>query len=406
MPVVFVHGVNNRIEDADYAEGVERKTSFLRSLLLPRLGIDAAKSHVSFPYWGGEGVTFRWNQASVPSGSDDVEALAVGGAAATTANPDIWLSEARFQYGAQGVNLGHLSKTRGFAVAVDLVWDTASAVLRPDQGRYADLLEGYEASLAYASKVPVPAWAFQEPAMSNREFVDRLLAESAPFRPAKVAGGAVETLGLGNWVQSLREAASRLASAPGDALTSITVGLARKSAHAKASRFLGDVFVYLDKRGTAQAPGKILEDVLAKLHAAQAAKQPGDDKLIVVGHSLGGVMMYDILTTFAPDVSLDLFITVGSQVALFEEMALYRASAKEPPSNPAQDRLPRPANVARWLNVYDTNDVFSFRAEAVFSGVDDYRFDTGYGLLDAHGGYFARPSFYKRLAARLTGKAG
>ena len=38
---------------------------------------------------------------------------------------------------------------------------------------------------------------------------------------------------------------------------------------------------------------------------------------------------------------------------------------------------------------------------AVFNGVDDYRFDTGYGLLDAHGGYFARPSFYKRLAVRL-----
>jgi len=184
-------------------------------------------------------------------------------------------------------------------------------------------------------------------------------------------------------------------------LTSLAVGLARKSVHAKASRFLGDVFVYLDRRGTLEQPGKILKDVLAQLRAAQEAKRPGDDKLIVIGHSLGGVIMYDVLTCFAPDVTVDAFVTVGSQVALFEEMALYRTSAQEPPVNPDKDRLERPAHAARWLNVYDTNDVFSFRATAVFNGVDDYRFDTGYGLLDAHGGYFARPSFYKRLAVRL-----
>lgn len=403
MPIVFVHGVNNRIEDADYAEGVARKTEFLKSLLAQRLGLDAATVHVSFPYWGGEGVKFRWGQASVPSGSEDVEALAIRAPGVVTTNPDIWLSEARFQYGAHGVNFGHLSKTKGFAVAVDLVWDTASAVLRPDQSGYGNLLEGYAASMAYAAKVPVPPWAFQEPPLSNREFVDRLVAEIEPYRPAKITGEPVEVLGLGDWLQSLREAVGRLASAPGDAVSSITVGLARKSAHAKASRFLGDVFVYLDKRGTAAQPGKILEDVLAKLREAQAAKRGGDDRLIVIGHSLGGVMMYDILTTFAPDVKVDMLITVGSQVALFEEMALYRSSATEPPANPETDRLKRPASASRWLNVYDTNDVFSFRAEKVFNGVDDYRFDTGYGLLDAHGGYFARPSFYKRLAARLNG---
>lgn len=404
MPIVFVHGVNNRIEDSDYEEGVARKREFLKSLLAPRLGLDAAKVAVSFPYWGGEGVKFRWNQASVPSGSDEVEALALGSPGAATINPEIWLGEARFQYGAQGVNLGHLSKTKGFSTAVDLVWDTASAVLEPDQG-CGDILDRYVASMAYSAKHPVPAWAFQEPPLSNQEFVNRLMKEIEPFRPAKAAGKPAEALGLGSWLQSLHEAVSRLASAPDDAVSSVAVGLARKSVHAKASRFLGDVFVYLSERGTVDKPGKILEDVLAKLRAAHEAKPDGDDQLIVIGHSLGGVIMYDVLTHFAPDVKVDLFVTVGSQVALFEEMALYRTSSKEPPANPKKDRLERPERAARWLNVYDTNDVFSFRAKTVFNGVDDYRFDTGYGLLEAHGGYFARPSFYKRLGARLIGGA-
>lgn len=399
MPIVFVHGVNNRIEDSDYAEGVARKEGFLKLILAPQIGLDQAKVSVSFPYWGGEGVKFRWNQASVPSGSDNVEALTLGSLGAGSADSEIWLSEARYQYGAQGVNLGELSKTKGFATAVDLVWDTASAVVRPEKG-YVDIVEGYAASLAYAKKNPVPAWAFQEPFLSNEQFVDKLMLEIGPYLPPEPANKAHETLGLSSWFQSLREAVSRLGSAPGDAASALAVGLARKSVHAKASRFLGDVFVYLDKRGT-DVPGKILEDVLEKLRAAQAAKQPGDDKLIVIGHSLGGVIVYDLLTHFAPDVKIDVFVSVGSQVAVFEEMALYRASNQAGPADPAKDRVERPVRAARWLNVYDTNDVFSFRTKGVFNGVDDYRFDTGYGLLEAHGGYFARPSFYKRLAARL-----
>ncbi|MBK5204703.1 MAG: hypothetical protein JJD98_04625 [Polaromonas sp.] len=396
MPIVFVHGVNNRIEDSDYAEGIARKEGFLKTILAPQIGLDPARVSISFPYWGGEGVKFRWNQASVPSGSDKVEALTLGPLGVGSADFELWLGEAHYQYGSQGVNFGELSKRRNFETAIDLIWDTASAVVRPDKGD-ADIVEGYAASLAYAKAHPVPTWAFQEPALSNEQFVDKLMTELALFLPAAKAN---EALGLVSWFQSLRDAVSRLGSAPGDAASALAIGLARKSIHAKASRFLGDVFLYLDKRGTDVA-GKILEDVLEKLRAAQAAKQPGDDKLIVIGHSLGGVIVYDLLTHFAPDLNIDVFVSVGSQVAVFEEMTLYRASKEGLPAHPPKDRLDRPARAARWLNVYDTNDIFSFRAEGVFTGVDDYRFDTGYGLLEAHGGYFARPSFYKRLASRL-----
>jgi pimeloyl-ACP methyl ester carboxylesterase len=172
--------------------------------------------------------------------------------------------------------------------------------------------------------------------------------------------------------------------------------------HEKASRFLGDIFVYLSERGTLEAPGAIVTDVLADLEKADKAKRSGDDKLIVIGHSLGGVIIYDILTYFRPDLKFDVLASVGSQIALFEEMSLYRASKADVPPNPPKDLLPQPTGIAKWLNVFDTNDVFSFRAQGVFAGPTDYRFDTGYGLLQAHGGYFARPSFYKRLAARLS----
>ena len=65
-------------------------------------------------------------------------------------------------------------------------------------------------------------------------------------------------------------------------------------------------------------------------------------------------------------------------------------------------KVKKPDNVGAWLNVYDTNDVFSFATSRVFEDSNDFSFDTGYGVFSAHGGYFERPSFYKRLAVRLV----
>ena len=137
------------------------------------------------------------------------------------------------------------------------------------------------------------------------------------------------------------------------------------------------------------------------LRNAQAKKTEEDGKLIVICHSFGGEILYDILTHFDPTLQIDCFITVGSQVGLFEEMKLYIES--KPSSNgPPPVKIRPPACVKRWLNVFDLNDVLSYRVEPVFEGVSDFAYDTGYSTLGAHGGYFQRPSFYRRLAARLS----
>src|SRR5260221_14113967 len=104
--------------------------------------------------------------------------------------------------------------------------------------------------------------------------------------------------------------------------------------------------------------------------------------------------MYDILTEFWPALQVDCLITVGSQVGLFEEMKLYLASDPNVPPNYPGGRVPLPPNLKRWLNVFDSNDVLSYRGMPVFDGVQDFHYDTGFSTLQAHGGYFLRPSFY------------
>lgn len=393
MPIVFIHGVNNRIEDKGYEPGVNSKREYFRSTFAPRVGISVQPQHVMFPYWGGQGVDFRWKQASLPRSSDDVVALGSNGAAL-----ELWLGEVRYQKGSETVSLGEVSRKEGFTAALDLFWDTASVAASDERAQ--EIAAYYEASLRYADDDPAPAWALATLPLDNDAFAQKLLEAIAPYLPQNTAAPAAVALGIGDWFASAREAIRRLGNAPGDAASAVLAKLGRKSVHESASRFLGDIFIYLTTRDQTE-PSNILADVLAKLQEAHAARTPGDDKLVVVGHSLGGLLAYDALTYYLPDVKADYFITVGSQVALFEEMTLCKTSKLGVPKNPPSDRLPKPLNVGRWINVYDTNDVFSFRAEGVFLDAEDYKFDTGHGLLGAHGGYFLSPSFYKRLANRV-----
>lgn len=394
MPIVFVHGVDNRKAGADYASGIKVKEEYLKSILAPRLGLDARKVRVIFPYWGDSGVSFRWNQASLPSSADAVVALGPSDSEKT-----LWFGEVLYQLGSDAVNLAAVTNELGFEAAVDLVWDTASAVF-PMGTRDAVIAEFYEASLAYVHADSFPKWTRQNPLPSNEQFVNLLVQHATQYLPNHAGQAGDVALGIGDWLRSVREALSRLDSVESQAFASLAMALGRRQVHKKASGFLGDIFVYLSTRDSS-SPGAILTGLIHELREAQKAKQNGDDKLIVIGHSLGGLLTYDVLTHYAPDLKVDVFVTVGSQVALFEEMALCKASKPGVPVNPPKDKLSRPDNVGLWINVYDTNDAFSFRAEGVFSGVTDYEFNTGYGLLQAHSGYFARPSFYKRLAARI-----
>lgn len=394
MPIVFVHGVNNRKEDAGFNEDVASKTEYFKTLLAPPLGLEPSKVSISFPYWGGDGVKFLWNQVSLPEGK--FETLGIGG---KDDKVDLWLSDVQRTFGANSIVLGEISRTKSFAEAVDLIWDTAAAVTANTSENVKKIAEAYQTSQRYIAKYPVPVWAMQKPPLSNREFVDALLKgmDELPKDEKKL-----ETLGLGDWLKSTKEALDRLGSAPGDLATTGLLALGRKSTHQKASRFLGDVFVYLKNRGDVASPGPIVQTILQTFRDAAKAKKPGDDKLVIVGHSLGGVITYDILSYFAPDLKVDYLATIGSQVGLFEEMSLYsRPLPAGMPIDPLKDRVPANPNVGKWLNVFDTNDVFSFSVEGIYKNVKDYKYDTGYGGLGAHGGYFARPSFYKRLQARL-----
>jgi len=163
-------------------------------------------------------------------------------------------------------------------------------------------------------------------------------------------------------------------------------------------RFFGDVFVYLDTRGDRANPGQILQVIRNAIRQATARK-PGEP-LIVIAHSLGGVICFDLLSFYCPEVAVDLFVTVGSQVSQFEEIKRFKTSDPAIPSA-RRPRAAAPGNISHWVNVFDEVDIFAYACDKVFDRVIDFRYDTRTYTIKAHGAYLEQDRFYSRLRARI-----
>jgi surfactin synthase thioesterase subunit len=158
----------------------------------------------------------------------------------------------------------------------------------------------------------------------------------------------------------------------------------------------------LAERGTRAKPGRIIQEVAGALDEASTSRTAEDPTLILVGHSLGGIIAYDLLSYYRPKIKVDVFASVGSQIGLLEEIKVLKASDKTIGQDRDTKVVPRLKNIGRWINVYDLNDPASFSTSKIFSDSTDYLYTTGLAPRPAHSGYWIRPSFYERLADRVS----
>jgi pimeloyl-ACP methyl ester carboxylesterase len=220
---------------------------------------------------------------------------------------------------------------------------------------------------------------------------------------AVARGSDVEAFGSASqgW-QRIREKLSRIRSAVPSGAARAAGKVGRPMFHDQAATFIGDVLVYLARPGIEDRRTAIIAAVDETIEAA-SKQRTDEDPLVVIAHSMGGNIVYDLLSSERPDLKVDTFVTVGSQVGLFQELNLF--TAQHPELDPPRDRVPKPANIGRWINVYDRNDMLGFAVSRIFEDTVDYEYGTGRGMLRAHSSYFIRPSFYERLAARLAAEA-
>jgi len=396
LPLVFVHGVNVR-DDGSYYRDVNARNALLRRFALNAIFTDPQAIDIFNPYWGQYGVKFAWNQASLPQSG--IEELGPADEL-----PLILLNQTQLDSTPNAETVLLDVARRSLEEAVDLLWAVSSQQVNPTEAEA--LAELAVRTTDYIAHHPYPTWL---DAVSNdraflrdlQQSVDAWSLQAKDVTLAPQNSGNWEALGFDDTWEQIKEGASRLKGAVSSLAGRTLVDLARPGLHHQVSRFIGDVLVYLQQRGTKNQPGAIVQEVLQTLEQASNQLRPDDNKLIVIAHSMGGNISYDILTHFRPDLAVDVLVTVGSQVALLEEMKLFVDSDATQPVNHQTDRLSLPPNIKHWLNVFDYNDVFGFAAEGVFQGVQDFSYVTGRGVISAHTTYFTRPSLHRRLGERL-----
>jgi hypothetical protein len=385
MPLVFVHGVATR-QTPEYQALVRQRDALFQKLVLP-VGAAAPLD----PDWGSNAVTFDPRLPWIPT-PGAAETFAAGEAA--VAGDNIGLARIASKKPDIAIDLAFQA---GLAARANAAND--SETLGPED------LAVFEAAVKYL-EAGADKDAF-DPARSDSEFFDDLVTEFGT--EATATEQKYEAMGLTkDSLTWLGQGLKRLVNPVANATSDTVLRLFRRPLSNQAALFLGDIFVYLRWRETDGAKGsinRIFEPIVRSLTEA-ARLRSQNDPLIVIGHSLGGVVLYDLFTDNAAvakiaqalgsELVVDTWVTVGSQPSLFADMGLYSNAAKA-----ADGRFPKPAPVRRWFNVFDYTDVFSFSCEPLFAGVKDFEFDNVASLLNAHSAYFQRPSFYSRLRARL-----
>jgi hypothetical protein len=393
MPLIFIHGVNVR-QGVSYDHEVNHRNALFQRFLLKEIVPEPEKVKILNPYWGDYGVKFAWQKTSLPQsaieelGSEDELLLILLNQIQLEQelNPDTVLLEVA---------------KKSIADVVDLLWAVSAKSV--DESQSENLADLAVRAVDYAKHNPHPHWLNN--IENDQQFVRDLQEQINNWSPRDTVHNEDlpewEVLGSdGNW-NPIRRGASRIRRTVMRLVANPVTNKIRGILKGEIANFIGDVFVYLSKRGVEDKPGEIVREIVDTLLEAKKLITTEDDKLIIIAHSMGGNIIYDILTYFHPSIEVDVLITVGSQVALFEEMKLFCVSDETITANSEVNRVSKPTNVEQWINVFDFNDFLGFATESIFEGVKDFEYCTGNVLVAAHNTYFNLPTFHERLAERI-----
>ncbi|MET8112773.1 hypothetical protein [Streptomyces prasinus] len=411
MALVHVHGIGNRKAEVVGGHSAALRDELLRCHLLPATG-HLTGALLASPWWGELVAEPAWGWASLApdeveslggEGEDSLETAMAGVVADAFVGPD--------QVEAEHVlmSTARVSLQR----AIDLLALAGEGDDEAEPGALAELVAFCARASAYWADQTAEGslgdgtefFAWLRDVEEDEEFLGRLHEEVADWEQrthpvsVQVAPGAWESFGVaGSLPNRAVRAVYRLRALNITGRTRpVAAGIRRWGAR-PAARLMGDVMGYFAERGTVGTPGPIVDRITASLDEAARDCAVRGEPLVVLAHSMGGNIVYDVLSHFRPDIRVDLLVTVGTQVGLFEELKLFASSDSKLP-NQRQLKVPALPTVGRWLNVLDRSDPLAFAAGPVFEGAEDLVFRTGAWW--AHGAYLTSCDFHARLAGRV-----
>ncbi|PWI49814.1 hypothetical protein B5K03_34370 [Rhizobium phaseoli] len=364
--LVFVHGVATRA-GADYDTTVRNRTRLFTEAVFENVDVQILN-----PYWGGESPIIDKRVFATASADNsfslniDNSAGGQGGLGKPVLDSDLSI-----------IAIGNQSPISAIDTILSGAVDTADQEARPLNDEEVAAFKRAVNLIDEGGAQSIFTGALDEAAIAKRLQDDD---EPRAFSLGSKIGQAVTAA-----TDKVKNAISSVGSK------------VLKSYSPAIGVFLGDVFVYLNEGETREAIRAIvLKDLQEAYDTAKAKGKP----VVLVGHSLGGVILTDILSDpkgagLPEDFKVAVLFTVGSQPGFFASLQLI---AKKTTSSGERLKLDC---VGAWYNVFDPIDPFAFRADGYFEDVEDVEFDSVTGLMAAHSAYFTRPQFYARFRACL-----
>lgn len=119
--------------------------------------------------------------------------------------------------------------------------------------------------------------------------------------------------------------------------------------------FFNDLEKYYNSDCTGQTGNNCRARDAICLHLAGILKKHRRKKIMLIAHSMGSIIAYEVLTKFVPDVSIDTLVTAGSPLGL--PVIKSRIAAEQEKDSNSKKALKTPENIlSGWYNLADLKD--------------------------------------------------
>jgi len=385
VQLVFVHGVAAPRDLASYLAIAAKRQTFFERFCFKGSGVSYHN-----PHWAPHGAPSEGTYKTIPSGKSGT-LLAIGDDLHSNGEDPGSIMGAT-EESLTGKTLVTFAKDdfAGFLNTLAIAAIDGGHNISDENLNLAEQIADYFSARDNGSETGVAQPSWLENIHNDQQLMDKISSE--------IQGDIdIQTLGLGS---ALKKIGGKIAGSAVDLVDGPIAKKIRKLTP-KVAVFLGDAFAYIKNEDRRPIIRELVRnDIVKAATAAKTQNQP----LILAGHSMGANILVDIL--FDPNgiaeieaqlgfpLKVDLLLTVGTQVGLFEELLLFKTSQ-------AGTKMSRPNCVARWWHVFNHMDILSFTVKEVMNGAEEFRVNTKANIFNAHGAYFVSSIFHKRLRKRL-----
>ncbi len=133
-------------------------------------------------------------------------------------------------------------------------------------------------------------------------------------------------------------------------------------------RYFKDLEVYYTGRITKETDQISETGELIKERLKNKLQKHKDDNIMLIGHSMGSIIAFDVLTFLVPDIKINTFITMGSPLGL--PVVISKIAAEQKSISTINNQVTTPPGIFKnWYNFSDILDkvAFNYKLSDYFS---------------------------------------